>query len=206
MSASDTVSDFMNLSAALTGFDRIDLEGTGLADTYYNEVRRIVGGRIFGRLLIRWHQIDKDAAGNENKRDKELKRRILNSKLLGDVARNIISLWYVGNWNQMPLLWRHEYGASATDQTHVVSAAAFREGLVWRAIDAHPPTAKAPGFGTWAFPPEGAEPLDESDVAWLEARGIVNVALESSKSKQPSTSKKKKQSRTKGGSRKDSKH
>jgi hypothetical protein len=31
---------------------------------------------------------------------------------------------------------------------------------VWDAIGAHPPTAKSPGFGTWAAPPDGAEKLD----------------------------------------------
>ena len=190
MSVSHTVSDFLNLSSALTGFDRIDLEGTGLSETYYNEVRRIVGGRIFGRLLIRWHELQDAAAGNEKKRDRELKRQVLDSDLLGDVARNIISLWYVGNWNQMPLPWRHAYGASASDQTHVVSAAAFREGLVWRAIDAHPPTARAPGFGTWAFPPEGAEPLDDSDAAWLKARGSVDATVAKSTAKKTTGSKK----------------
>jgi len=163
MSVSHTISHFLDLSEALTGFGRIELEGTGLSDVYYNEVRRIVGGRIFGRLLIRWHEL-RDATGDDEKqRNRQLRKRILDSPLLGDVARNIITLWYTGNWIQLPLTWRQRYGASANDLSHVVSAAGFREGLVWRAIKAHPPTAKAPGFGTWAFPPEGAEPLDESD-------------------------------------------
>ena len=170
MSISHTVSDFLELSATLTGFDRIELEGTGLADTYYNKVRRIVGGRIFGRLLVCWHQLHDEAGDDECRLNKNLKEQILDSALLGDVARNIITLWYVGNWNQLPLAWRQHYGASADDRTHVVSPAAFREGLVWRAIDAHPPTAKALGFGTWAFPPQGAEPLDDDDRAWLQSR------------------------------------
>ena len=35
---------------------------------------------------------------------------------------------------------------------HVVSAAAYREGLVWPAAGTHPMSAKQPGFGTWAKP------------------------------------------------------
>jgi len=36
----------------------------------------------------------------------------------------------------------------------VVSPAAYTEGLLWRAIGAHPAGAKAPGYGSWAQPPD----------------------------------------------------
>jgi len=34
-----------------------------------------------------------------------------------------------------------------------VSPASYTEGLLWPTIGANPPGAKAPGFGTWAYPP-----------------------------------------------------
>ena len=152
----DAVSDFLELSAALTGFSRVDLSGTGLVETYYNEVREIVGERIFGRLLLtssRAHEIDAVA--------KAIEVCILRDECIGPVARNLIRMWYLGNWTQMPRAWRANYGASARDCTRVISAHAYREGLMWRAIDAHPPTAKSPGFGSWTAPPDGALEIDD---------------------------------------------
>jgi hypothetical protein len=72
---------------------------------------------------------------------------------LGPIARNVIVLWYLGQWDQMPRHWRDRQGASPADVAGVPSAAAFRAGLVWRAIGAHPTGANPPGFGSWATPP-----------------------------------------------------
>ena len=155
---------FLQLSVVLTGYSSADLLGTGLVETYYNEVRDIVGGRIFGRLLLTWEEIQgkpepgEDAAGA--RMVDEFRKRVLDNSMLGPIARNIITMWYVGNWNQLPRVWRQKYGAQAKDLTRVISARAFREGLVWDAIGAHPPTAKSPGFGTWASTPKDAEQLD----------------------------------------------
>ncbi len=150
---------FLRLSVDLTGYSSADLLGTGLVETYYNEVRDIVGGRIFGRLLLTWEEIESEDAAGTRIID-EVRKRILDNAMLGPIARNIITMWYVGNWNQLPRVWRQKYGAQAKDLTRVISARAFREGLVWDAIGAHPPTAKSPGFGTWASTPKDAEQLD----------------------------------------------
>lgn len=158
-----SILDFVSLSAVLTGYKGVELHGTGLVQEFYNEVRDIVGGRIFGRLLLTWTEVRSAAEPKGLKADIEagIEKRILRSPMLGPVARNIITLWYVGNWEQLPREWREMYGAQARDCTRVVSARPFQEGLVWRAIEAHPPTAKAPGFGTWAAAPTGAEVIDE---------------------------------------------
>ena len=169
----ETTKLFLQLSEALTGYSSADLHGTGLLETYYNEVRDIVGGRRLGRLLLTWSEIrirasdlSENEAGTrilEKVRTRileEVRTRILGDAEFGPIARNIITMWYVGNWKQLPRVWRQEYGAHARDQTRVISAKAFREGLIWDAIGAHPPTAKSPGFGTWAAPPEGAESID----------------------------------------------
>ena len=37
--------------------------------------------------------------------------------------------------------------------TSTVTAASYQEGLLWPAIGANPPGAKAPGYGSWAQPP-----------------------------------------------------
>jgi hypothetical protein len=54
----------------------------------------------------------------------------------------VIELWYLG-------LWRGLMGT----ENRVVSPRAYREGLVWGLIDAHPMGAKQQGYGAWALAP-----------------------------------------------------
>lgn len=154
------VDDFAELSAELTGFTVAELEGTGLVESHFTEVRELVGERIFGRLLINWNKVRSESR-NQKELEAGIEKEIFGPRwggLLGPIALNIVRLWYLGNWFQMPREWRHKYGAGANDQTRVVSADAYREGLVWDAICAHPTAAKQPGFGSWAFPPEDPYP------------------------------------------------
>ncbi len=84
---------------------------------------------------------------------------ILADPTIGPLARNLIVLWYLGQWNQLPADWRDAWGANAMDQTCIISPEAYVQGLVWPAIHTHPPGAKMPGYGSWALPPVGAEEL-----------------------------------------------
>lgn len=148
---------FLTLSAALTGFTTAELQGTGLVTMHYNQALAVLGPRIVGALLLRWSEIHGAAVPLDPLDEKwqaPLEQKILGDALIGPVARNILLLWYTGNWYQMPGPWRQNYGAAASDQPRVVSAAAYQEGLMWKAIAAHPPAAKSPGFGSWAEPPE----------------------------------------------------
>ncbi|MCA9953005.1 MAG: hypothetical protein KDE48_25325, partial [Anaerolineales bacterium] len=78
---------------------------------------------------------------------------LLDDPKLGPVAKNLTKMWYLGNWEQMPANWREQYVTSSLDATKVVSADAYREGLVWLALDAHPMGAKPMGYGTWGEKP-----------------------------------------------------
>lgn len=171
----DSVRDFAELSAVLTGFTPDELMGTGVAELYYNTLIRIIGERIVGRMLITWHSIRERIVGRMliawhptddrpspvGQLELAVDDKICRTAMMGPVARNIVAMWYVGNWNQMPRAWRQKYGASAEDETHVISARAYQEGLVWTACDAHPPAAKQMGFGSWTRPPPGAEEIDD---------------------------------------------
>jgi hypothetical protein len=132
----DPLERFVALSAELTGFREVDIWGTGRAGAHLDLVLSVAGDDLTARLL---------AARSED---------ALADRDLGPLARNLIVLWYLGQWDQMPRGWRDRHGASPADTSGVPSAAAFREGLVWAAIGAHPTGAKAPGFGSWATPPE----------------------------------------------------
>jgi len=130
---------FVALSAALTGFRTVDLWGTGQARAHLDLVLTVAGDGLGARLL----EADPADTG-----------ALLADPDLGPLARNLIVLWYLGQWDQMPRDWRDRHGASPADVAHVASAAAFRAGLVWPAIGSHATSANAPGFGSWATPPE----------------------------------------------------
>ena len=149
----DYMEKFHELSVALTGFKRIDLAGTGVGPTYYETANAVVGETIFQSLLDTFQSIQQGYDGDPSEMDQQVRIQILADARIGPVARNIIKMWYVGTWYQLPSSWREQNGTSAGNFTHVVSASAYREGLVWTAMGAHPMGAKQPGFGTWRFPP-----------------------------------------------------
>ena len=142
---------FLSLSVALTGYDRAELQGTGLVDTYRRIVLSTVGEAAFGDLLTAWHEMLHLPA---KKQHGALKKLLTENPYLGPVAQNLGYLWYTGSWQQLPWGWRNAHGANAADATRVVSKEAYVEGLVWRAMGTHPPGAKQPGFGSWAMKPE----------------------------------------------------
>ena len=154
--AADVRGRFLALSSALTGYTPAELEATGQVQRYYDTLTQILGGALVGELLSAWDAVLLEASGREDAVLAGLRSAVLPDPRLGPVARNLATLWYLGQWNQMPGAWRDAYGASARDLDHVVSAAAYREGLVWDAIGAHPMGAKQQGYGAWALPPEEA--------------------------------------------------
>jgi hypothetical protein len=139
---------FLAFSAEATAFSVFDLHGTGLAHDYLVTVEQVVGSPLLDALLDRFDAVVAADGGPDG-----LRRHLLSDPLLGPVARNIVKLWYVGIWYELPRAWTDAYGALARNVTFTVSAAAYTEGLLWRSIGANPPGAKAPGYGSWAQPP-----------------------------------------------------
>lgn len=144
---------FIDLSAALTGFDRLHLISTGVGPVYLSILQGIVPQKIVDRLLQDFAELpDGDAQAAS------LSERILDDTLLGPVARNVIVLWYCGTWTPLPEAWWEPQQRSVRDVGHVVSPAAYLAGLQWSAAGAHPPGGLPPGFASWASPPLGVEP------------------------------------------------
>lgn len=149
----DDQATFLRLSSAVTGFSEFRLLGTGQAEAYLATVRAVAGDRALRELLQRYARLA-DAAGEDSERhDRSLRSEILSDEWLGPIARNVIKLWFVGTWYQLPGWWRDTFGVSDLDVTFVVSPAAYTEGLLWPTVDANPPGAKGPGFATWTGPP-----------------------------------------------------
>jgi hypothetical protein len=144
--------EFLELSVVLTGFSRVDLLGTGVAHEYYDTVNAAAGEAIVGRMLAQFAVLKEQHCGLDAL-EAAVQAAFWSDPVLGPVAQNIVQMWYLGQWNQLPEKWRKDNGAHPGDVTRVVSAAAYIEGLVWRAAGTHPSGAKQPGYGTWSFPP-----------------------------------------------------
>lgn len=146
---------FMALSRDLTAFSIFELRGTGQADAYLKAVTDVVGPEILDDLVRAHAAID---ASDQAQREAQIRRHILGDPRLGPIARNIIKLWFVGVWYQLPRAWAKAYGERPKDSTFAVSASAYTEGLLWKTIGANPPGAKSPGYGSWADPPRIPDP------------------------------------------------
>ena len=149
---------FLFLSVDLTAFDETRLLGTGLAHQYLAKVRAACGDEVLAALLDAHRAARADVAGDggtidQALLDRALRHRIFSDDRLGPVARNVIKLWYAGMWYGLPPEWTDNYGADTAAETSTVTAASYQEGLLWQAIGANPPGAKAPGYGSWAQPP-----------------------------------------------------
>ncbi|WP_037578043.1 hypothetical protein [Phaeacidiphilus oryzae] len=170
--------EFLALSVDLTAFGETDLLGTGLAHQYLAKVRAACGDEVVTDLLAAHRAARAEAAGDtaggdrgsvekglvekgpvgedpvdRARLDRALRHRVFSDDRIGPVARNVIKLWFAGMWYALPPEWTDAYGARGANETSTVTAASYQEGLLWRAIGANPPGAKAPGYGAWAEPP-----------------------------------------------------
>ena len=143
---------FLAFSSQVTAYSVFELRGTGLADAYLTTVEEVVGRQVLDEVLDRYDAAV--ASAEDGARLSELLRRdLFSDPRLGPIARNIVKMWYLGVWYELPQTWTDAYGAQQRDVAFAVSAAAYTEGLLWPSIGANPPGAKAPGYGSWAQPP-----------------------------------------------------
>jgi hypothetical protein len=147
MTDADRLERFLAFSADVTAFSVFQLRGTGQAEAYLAAVAGVVGEALVDDLLERHRRL-----AAEDLQD-GLRRDIFSDERLGPVARNVVKLWFVGTWYELPAAWRESFGALERDVTFMVSAMAYTEGLLWPAVGANPPGAKGPGYGSWAAPP-----------------------------------------------------
>ena len=139
---------FLLLSSNLTGFDRVELAGTGMAETYLASLDKILPPSLLDEIMDAWYDPDAITVGHS----------LYDDPKIGPVARAIILLWYRGAWTALPEAWRKAYGASPRDVNHVVSGAAYKAGRQWAGAGGHPAGADAQGYAAWAAPPAVARP------------------------------------------------
>ncbi|OEK07793.1 hypothetical protein A8C32_14995 [Flavivirga aquatica] len=145
---------FLDLSVVLTDFSSYELQGTGQLEAYYSTIIDVIGESNMVEVLDAFTLAKTNANGNETELEKQIRIQLLSNDKLGPITRNIIKMWFIGNWYQLPNIWRETYGAYEKDETFVVSAIAYTEGLLWPTIGSHPPGAKAPGYATWIDAPQ----------------------------------------------------
>jgi hypothetical protein len=154
MSNAARLQNFLEFSAEATAFTVFELQGTGMVEDYMKTVDDVAGPAVLDALLEAYGRILAGASGaTPADRKAQMSREIMGDTRLGPIARNIIKLWYSGTWNKLPHSWSERFGTAPTDRTFVVSPSAYIEGLLWKAIGAHPAGAKAPGYGSWASAP-----------------------------------------------------
>ena len=148
----DTARQFLAASSALTGFSEVELMATGVAGTLWDTLNGIVGAGIAGDFLSACALAFRKS---ETERDLEaaLEKLVMGNPKFGPLARNIISMWYLGQWNALPREWCDAFGGALSDATRIVSSQAYVQSLVWPAFGAHPQGAKPTGFGSWEHPP-----------------------------------------------------
>jgi len=158
------LADFYQLSATLTDYETVQLKGTGVGEEYYNVLISLIPENILNELFDGYNSLDKNCFGNIT--DEQIYSDILANPGFGPVARNIIKLWYLSIWHQLPANWRRKYGIPGQandkyqDVQFIVSRNAYIQGLVWQATGRHPMGAKQPGYGTWnATSEEPARPI-----------------------------------------------
>ncbi|ASF46031.1 hypothetical protein [Methylovulum psychrotolerans] len=144
---------FIDFSVTLTGFSTFRLQGTGMAAPYFETVQKIIGPATLDELLLQYQAIVATANGDAATLDNLLRNTIFNDPKFGPVTRNIIKLWFVGTWYQLPKDWWGAYGTGEQGDSFVVSPAAYTEGLLWPTVGVTPAGAKAPGYDSWVNAP-----------------------------------------------------
>jgi hypothetical protein len=141
---------FIGISSYLTGFEVIDLAGTGMAPTYLATVEKETSSDILVPFFETTERILRTGAGDSSAINAMIAADLFPVSRYGGLAQNIIFMWYTGQW--APTV----SAATNLEQVRNISPEAYVQGLVWTAADTHPPGAKQPGYGSWASPPLGA--------------------------------------------------
>jgi hypothetical protein len=149
MDTQDSLKQFLDLSAHLTGHDAARLTGTGMAELYLATMTERAGAANVAALLEAYGT----QVATSDDPDRALRLSILGDARFGPMARHLIKLWYVGTWYEMPAAWRARFGAGLPDGDIIPTPAAYTEGLLWPTVGANPPGAKPFGYGMWAKPP-----------------------------------------------------
>lgn len=129
---------FLEISVHLTGYNEMELLGTGMSDSYFNVVMNKNSVAVVESFLAASEDILQRNKGDLKKINEEILSKLMPDAFYDGLAQNIITMWYMGNW-----------------MNEMVSPQSYTQGLIWNAADSHPPGAKQPGYGSWHEAPIG---------------------------------------------------
>jgi hypothetical protein len=138
--APSDLSDFIRLSAALTGIDASKLApGTDPVNikTEYFDWVRTQSAEALGNLLVFFRSSSNSARFPDNLFEAPQS----NAEIAG-LARSIVLLWYLGAWYD-------PHDLRNVDQQlrpRIISAKAYTQAWIWRVAQTHPM-----GYSEWAF-------------------------------------------------------
>lgn len=112
-----------------------------MAQDYLDVLNRpdLVSPEVIQLLTQKWTSI---ATQPQQQWEQLVQSNIMNNTQLAPVAQNIIYMWYLGIW----------YDLTTAGNDFVVSSKAYRNGLVWGTIGAHPMGFSEEVFGYWNTP------------------------------------------------------
>ncbi len=139
---------FLSISARLTGFDAVELQGTGMVETYYDTVIAKSDATTLDLFFAEVAAILHEAGGDGDRLDALIGSRLMPLSSYDGLARNIIVMWYNSQWYPDTINSTVPIAAQT-----MISGEAYVQGLVWTAAETHPPGAKQPGYGSWAAKP-----------------------------------------------------
>ncbi len=145
---------FIRLSAELCGISEFTLKGTGYADRYFSIVMEIVGADAMRRLL--------DTLTICPMRIRSFGERPFEPPFF--VTRNLAQSGEISSsyglspsGSSFPANGTKNSDGRAPDRTFVPFTYAYPEALLWPAVGAHVPGAKAMGYNSWSRPPQFLE-------------------------------------------------
>jgi hypothetical protein len=150
MSSDQDLTNFVGLSAVLTGFTTDQLfppiSPDPVAVEYLNMLKAKVAAPLVNQILTTFQNI---AAQNPPDIKQEVQQQILDDPQMGPVARNIIRMWYLSIWYDL----NQPQPITGFSSGTVVSMNAYTKGLAWDAAQAHPMGYSEMHYGYWAAPP-----------------------------------------------------
>ncbi len=135
---------FLAISAHLTGFEVVELEGTGMTQTYFDTLSKKTAAGVLDLFFEEAATIL--ALQDEQAIDAAIRSRLMPDSSYQATAKVIILMWYTG-------MWYTGIGTSSGVASTQIDGPSYVQGLMWEAAEAHPPGAKQPGYGSWAEPP-----------------------------------------------------
>jgi hypothetical protein len=133
---SATPLSFLAISAVLTGFSETELLSTGMLDDYFTTILSNNGSDEVSYFFANAAAILHEPGSTEESIVQAIGTQLIPDSCYGALTKNIVILWYTGNW-----------------VSGVVSARSYLEGLMWTAGHTHPPGGKQPGYGSWSHLP-----------------------------------------------------